>query len=95
VEEGLWNFVWFPGVEPTNNATERALRHAVIWHRFSGGMASESGSRFVERMLTVLAPYRQRGRNVLGYLTSSFEADRRGQRIPSLRPLTEPAIKVA
>ena len=22
VEEGLWNFVWFPGVEPTNNAAE-------------------------------------------------------------------------
>jgi hypothetical protein len=28
VEEGLWNFVWFPGVEPTNNAAERALRLA-------------------------------------------------------------------
>ena len=25
VEEGLWNFVWFPGVEPTNNAAERRL----------------------------------------------------------------------
>jgi transposase len=37
VEEGLWNFVWFPGVEPTNNAAERALRHAVIWRRISGG----------------------------------------------------------
>jgi transposase len=95
VEEGLWNFVWFPGVEPTNNAAERALRHAVIWRRISGGTASESGSRFVERMLTVVATCRQQGRNVLEYLTSCFEADRRGQLIPSLLPVTEPAIKAA
>jgi len=95
VEEGLWNFVWFPGVEPTNNAAERALRHAVIWRRISGGTASESGSRFVERMLTTVATCRQQGRNVLAYLTSCFEADRRGQVIPSLLPVTEPAIKVA
>jgi transposase len=95
VEEGLWNFVWFPGVEPTNNAAERALRHAVIWRRISGGTASESGSRFVERMLTVVATCRQQGRNVLAYLTSCFEADRRGQLIPSLLPVTEPTIEVA
>jgi transposase len=95
VEEGLWNFVWFPGVEPTNNAAERALRHAVIWRRISGGTASESGSRFVERMLTAVATCRQQGRNVLAYLTSCFEAERRGQVIPSLLPVTEPAIKVA
>jgi transposase len=95
VEEGLWNFVWFPGVEPTNNAAERALRHAVIWRRISGGTASESGSRFVERMLTVVATCRQQGRDVLEYLTSCFEADRRGQLIPSLLPVTEPAINVA
>src|SRR5262249_42857623 len=37
VEEGLWTFVRVEGVEPTNNASERALRHAVIWRRISGG----------------------------------------------------------
>jgi Family of unknown function (DUF6444) len=95
VEEGLWNFVWFPGVEPTNNAAERAWRHAVIWRRISGGTVSESGSRFVQRMLTVVATCRQRGRNLLEYLTSCFEADGRVQLIPSLLPVMEPAIKVA
>jgi len=95
VEEGLWNFVWFPGAEPTNNAAERALRHAVIWRRISGGTASETGSRFVERMLTVVATCRQRGRNVLEYLTSCFQADRKGQAIPSLLSVEQPAIKVA
>jgi transposase len=94
-EEHLWTFLRVQGIEPTNNAAERALRHAVIWRRISGGTASESGSRFVERMLTVVATCRQQGRSVLEYLTSCFEADRRGRLIPSLLPVTEPAIKVA
>ena len=95
VEEGLWNFVWFPGVEPTNNAAERALRHAVIWRRISGGTDSKAGSRFVERMLSVVATCRQQGRNVLDYLTSCFEADREHQAIASLLSMTAPAIKAA
>jgi transposase len=95
VEEGLWNFEWFPGMEPTNNAAERALRHAVIWRRITGVTASGSGSRFVERMLTLVATCRQQGRKVLEYLTSCFEANRRGRSIPSLMPVTEPAIKAA
>ena len=95
VEEGLWNFVWFPGVEPTNNAAERAVRHAVIWRRISGGTDSPTGSRFVERMLTVVATCRQQGRNVLDYLTSCFEAARKGHAVPSLLPVPKPAIKTA
>jgi transposase len=95
VEEGLWNFVWFPSVEPTNNAAERALRHAVIWRRISGGTASADGSRFVERMLSVVATCRQQGRNVLDYLTSCFEDQRNGHAIPSLLPVTQTEIKVA
>ena len=29
----LWRFLDTPGVEPTNNAAERALRPAVLWRR--------------------------------------------------------------
>jgi transposase len=86
VEEGLWTFARVKGVEPTNNAVERALRHAVIWRRISGGTDSPDGSRFVERMLTVVATCRQQGRSVLEYLSSCFEADRHCQAIPSLLP---------
>src|SRR3954452_22686608 len=84
VEEGLWTFVHMEGIEPTNNASERALRHAVIWRRISGGTDSSEGSRFVERMLSVVATCRQQGRNVLEYLTACFEADCCGHAIPSL-----------
>ena len=86
VEEGLWTFARVEGVEPTNNAAERALRHAVIWRRISGGTDSAQGSRFVERMLTVVATCRQQKRSVLDYLSSCFEAHLRGQKVPSLLP---------
>ncbi|MFO0891965.1 MAG: transposase [Isosphaeraceae bacterium] len=93
VEEGLWAFARVKGIEPTNNAVERALRHAVLWRRISGGTDSERGSRFVERMLTVVATCRQQGRNVLEYLTSCFEADCRGQALPTLLPITTAEVK--
>src|SRR5262249_53257816 len=51
----LWTFTRVEGVEPTNNAAERALRHAVIWRRISGGTDSEAGSRVVERGLSGVA----------------------------------------
>ena len=85
VEPAFWTFVKVDGVEPTNNTAERALRHAVIWRRVSGGTDSRAGSRFVERMLSAVATCRQNGRNVLDYLTSCFEASRSGGEIPSLR----------
>jgi transposase len=63
-ETHLWTFVRVEGIEPTNNDAERALRHGVIYRKLSGGIDSESGSRFVERMPTVMATYRQRNINV-------------------------------
>ena len=95
VEGGLWAFARLRGVPPENNAAERAERHAVIWRRISGGTDSAEGSRFVERMLTVVATCRQQGRDVLDYLASCFEAARSGQAIPSLLPATPPKIKAA
>jgi transposase len=50
------------GVEPTNNAAERALRPAVLWRKGSFGSNSEAGSRFAERLLTVVVSCRKAGR---------------------------------
>jgi transposase len=85
-ETHLWTFVRVEGIEPTNNDAERALRHGVIYRKTSGGTASESGSRFVERMLTVVATCRQQDINVLDYLTRCFQAQLHGQPAPSLLP---------
>ena len=59
----LWTFVRVEGVEPTNNASERALRHAVIWRKLSFGTQSADGSRFVETMLTVIETCRQQNKS--------------------------------
>jgi transposase len=85
-ETHLWTFVRVEGEEPTNNDAERALRHGVIYCKLSGGTDSESGGRFVERMLTVVATCRQQGINVLDYLTGCYQTRLNKQPAPSLLP---------
>ena len=58
VEPAMWLFVTTEGVEPTNNAAERAIRPAVLWRRTSFGSQSQTGSTFVARMLTVVTTLR-------------------------------------
>ena len=86
VEASLWTFASAPGVEPTNNAAERAVRHAVCWRKTSYGTDTASGSRFVERVLTVVATCRQQGRSVLEFLVDTVQAARTGGIPPSLVP---------
>jgi transposase len=74
VETALWTFARVEGVEPTNNAAERALRHAAQWRKTSYGTESEAGSRFVQNILTVVTTCRQQGRGVLDFLTSCCRA---------------------
>jgi transposase len=80
----LWRFVVEPGVEPTNNAAERALRRAVLWRKRSFGSQSEDGCRFVERLLTVAGTLRLRGGAVLSYLVEALSAHRAGLPAPTL-----------
>ncbi len=68
VDSSLWLFATCPGVEPTNNSAERALRHPVIWRRTSHGTQSDPGSQFVERILSVVETCRQQQRPVFDFL---------------------------
>jgi len=88
VEPALWTFVRVPGIDLTNNAAERALRHAVQWRKTSYGTDSVAGSYFVENVLTVVASCRQQERNVLTYLTHCCQALYAGTPPPSLLPQT-------
>jgi transposase len=83
-EAALWTFAACEGVPPHNNAAERALRHGVIWRKTSYGTDGEAGSRFVERLLTAVATCRQRGSDVLGFLTACLKARLDGTPAPSL-----------
>lgn len=82
--ERLWTFLEVDGVEPTNNAAEQALRHAVIWRKLSFGTQSANGSRFVERMLTVIETCRRQQCNVFAWLTETVSAHHHGRPTPSL-----------
>jgi transposase len=84
--EGLWTFVSAEGVEPTNNAAERALRPAVLWRKGCFGTRSAAGSRFVERMLSVSATCAQHERHLLTFLTDAIAAHWRGLPAPVLLP---------
>ena len=80
----LWTFLDHEDVEPTNNASERALRHGVIWRKLSFGTQSAAGSRFVETLLSVIETCRQQDRNVFTYVTEAVEAHFHGHPVPKL-----------
>lgn len=88
--EALWTFSEQPGVDPTNNAAERALRPIVIWRKSSFGTWSAEGSRLVERLMTVRSSLRQQGRNVLLFLQEAYVAWLSRRTAPSLLPLATP-----
>jgi transposase len=69
--EALFAFCRIEGIEPTNNAAERALRHAVLWRKGSFGSRSDEGCRFVERLLSVRATCAQQGRRLFTFLTEA------------------------
>ena len=85
-EKCLWTFVDVPDLEPTNNFGERCLRHAVMYRKTSFGTQGPEGSRFVERILTVVTTLKLQRRGVLEFLTDTLKAHRRGHSTPSLLP---------
>jgi transposase len=93
--EALWTFVQVEGVEPTNNTAERSIRPGVQWRKGSFGTQSEAGSRYVERIMTVVATLKQQNRNVLDYLTAAHEAALRGEAAPSLLPSSDQQSQAA
>jgi transposase len=64
----LWTFLTIPGVTPTNNAAERALRGPVIHRKLSHGNQSDDGERFTERSLSASVTCRLQHRSLLAYL---------------------------
>lgn len=84
--DALWTFTTHPGVEPTNNSAERALRHPVIWRRLSYGTHSRQGSVFVARILSVVETCRLQKRSCLDFIRQALIAFRSRTPAPSLVP---------
>ena len=82
VYDALGTFVRVEGVEPTNNAAERAIRPGVLWRKGSCGTQSAQGARFVEAMMTVVATLKQQHRHALAYMTDTCQAAYTGMPAP-------------
>jgi transposase len=83
----MWTFIYEDGVEPTNNYAERILRKAVLWRKGSFGTQSPGGSRFVERILTVVESCKLQARCAFQFLLDTLRASHAGNRPPSLIPV--------
>lgn len=82
--EHLFTFIFHEGVEPTNNAAERALRPAVQWRKICFGSQSIHGERFTERILTVTRTCRLQGKNPFHFLCDLMDAAFNNNPRPSL-----------
>jgi transposase len=81
-----FRFVTTPGIEPTNNLAEQAIRFVVIDRRITQGTRSEKGRRWCERIWTVIATCAQQGRAAFPFLFDSVQAHLSGASPPSLLP---------
>jgi transposase len=81
-----FEFVTTPGVEPTNNLAEQAIRFVVIDRHVTQGTRGEAGRRWCERMWTVIATCSQQGRSVFEYLAAAVAAAFQQTAVPSLLP---------
>ena len=86
----FFTFVHEAGVEPTNNAAERALRTAVQWRKIMFGNRSAAGELAVARLLTVTRTCQRQQLNILAYLTTAISCHRRRQAVASLLPRRPP-----
>ena len=82
--ERFFTFLRAEGVEPTNNAAERALRCAVQWRKTSFGSRSANGEIAVARLLTVTRTCRMQNRQPLRYLAAAIRSHRKALPAPSL-----------
>jgi transposase len=83
--ESYFRFITTPGVEPTNNLAEQAIRFVVIDRKITQGTRSEAGNRWCERIWTAIATCAQQGQSVFAYLEAAVTAWFHGTEAPSLQ----------
>ena len=77
-------FITTPGIEPTNNLAEQAIRFVVIDRHITQGSRSETGQRWLERIWTIIATCTQQGRSVFDFLLEAVRAGFDGEPAPVL-----------
>lgn len=82
----FFTFVTTPGVEPTNNMTEQAIRYLIIDRRITQGTRGNKGQRWCERIWTTISTCEAQGRSVFEFLCAALNAHFVGHLPPSLMP---------
>ena len=85
-EPALWTFTEIPGISPTNNDAEQAIRGPVILRRISGGTQSERGNRWIERILSTIETCRRQRRSAHAYIADAIDASLHDRPVPTLVP---------
>ena len=80
----LFTFIFYEGVEPTNNSAERGLRPAVQWRKVCFGNRSDTGAILTSRLLTTTRTCWLKGINALEFIVDAISAFRKGLKVPSL-----------
>ena len=84
--DAYFTFLDTPGIEPTNNGSERQIRFLAIDRKITQGTRSEAGRRWCERIWTVLATCAQQGRSAFEFIRHAIVAHFTDQRFHSLLP---------
>ena len=84
MEPLMWTFTQKEGIEPTNNAAERAIRPAVLWKKRSFGVESDRGAQYVEAMLSIWATSQRNGVNAIAFLKELIHSYRSNSYTPSI-----------
>lgn len=82
--DSYFRFITTPGLGPTNNLAEQAIRFVVIDRHITQGTRSEGGQRWCERIWTVIATCAQQGLSVFEFLSKAVQAYFDKQPSPSL-----------
>ncbi len=82
----LFIFIFYEGVEPTNNSAERGIRPAVQWRKICFGNRTDNGAILTSRLLTATRTCWLQKRNPLEFLVDVITAHRSSNPVPSLLP---------
>jgi len=81
-----FRFITTPGVQPTNNFTEQAIRYLIIDRRITQGTRGKKGQKWCERIWTTISTCEAQGRSTFQFLCDAITAHFNGTAPPSLMP---------
>lgn len=82
--KSYFEFITTPGIAPTNNLAEQAIRFVVIDRRITQGTRSEKGRQSNERLWTVVGTCSLQGRSAFEFILQAVQASFNNKPAPSL-----------